>query len=148
MTGGAKDFVGAGGSRDVGVRTPVAILPAVVCADGPVTARPLDDVLSTYRKWLYMPDDSAVLATLGTIAANRMEGDPVWTLIVGPSGVGKTETIEGIGGLPEVHSCATLTEGALLSGSPNRDKAKDARGGLLRVIGERGIILLHGCPVK
>lgn len=141
MTTGAKDFVGAGGTREAGHRAVEVHGPAVVIAGKAETARSLDGVTAVYRKWLYMPDDSALLATLGTVAANRMEGDPVWTLIVGPSGVGKTETIEGIGGLPGVHASATLTEGALLSGSPNRDKAKDARGGLLRVIGESGIIL-------
>src|SRR5262249_54794013 len=46
-----------------------------------------------------------------------------------------------ISGLPGVHAAATLTEGSLLSGAPNRERAKGAHGGLLRVIGESGIIV-------
>src|SRR5262249_13191184 len=34
------------------------------------------------------------------------------------------------------------SEGALLSGSPSRDKAKDASGGLLRRLGARGVLVI------
>src|SRR5207247_1342013 len=35
---------------------------------------------------------------------------------------------------------ATLSEAGLLSGTPKRERASDAKGGLLRAIGDRGII--------
>src|SRR5437867_3752960 len=88
-----------------------------------------------------MPDPGALCITLATVAANRAEGDPVWLLVVGPPGGGKTEMIQSVGGQPDVHAAATLTEGSLLSGVARRERSKDAKGGLLREIGEFGILL-------
>ena len=49
--------------------------------------------------------------------------------------------LAAVSGLPDTHPAATLTEAALLSGTPKRDNAPDAKGGLLRQIGEQGIIV-------
>lgn len=43
--------------------------------------------------------------------------------------------------LPDVHQTSTLTEAALLSGTPRKEHAKGARGGLLPTIGEFGLIV-------
>ncbi len=101
----------------------------------------LADVVATFRRWLYLPDVSPLLVVLGTVAANLLEGDPVWTLLVGPPGSGKSEILQAVGGMPNVHPVATLTEPALLSGTTKKDRAQDASGGLLRSIGAQGIIL-------
>jgi hypothetical protein len=106
-----------------------------------VEPRTLQDVIEAFQRWLYLPDVTPLLAVLGTVAATLMPGDPVWLLLVGPPGGGKTETLQSLARLPRVHSAATLTEPGLLSGSPKRDKAGDATGGLLRSIGDFGIIL-------
>lgn len=99
------------------------------------------DLLEVFRRWLHLPDAGAVLAVLGAIAANRLEGDPVWLLLVGPPGGGKSELLAAAGRLHDVHPTGTLTEASLLSGTPKRDTAPDAKGGLLRDIGDFGIIL-------
>ncbi len=52
---------------------PVAISEAVAC----------------YRRWLEMPDAGTIYAVLGTIAAHRLDRDPVWTLLVAPPGWGR-----------------------------------------------------------
>jgi energy-coupling factor transporter ATP-binding protein EcfA2 len=101
----------------------------------------LDDVVATFRSWLHLPDPSPLFAVLAAIAANRLSGDPVWLLLVGPPGSGKSELLASLAGLPDVHAAATLTEASLLSGTPNREKANGAKGGLLRTIGDSGIIL-------
>ena len=98
-------------------------------------------VESTFAKWLHMPDMSALHVVLGTIAANLRAGDPIWALLVGPPGGGKTEILQALSSLENVHPTATLTEAALLSGTPKREKAKDASGGLLRAVGDFGIIV-------
>jgi hypothetical protein len=88
-----------------------------------------------------MPDPLALFATLGVVAANRLEGDPVWLLVVGPPGGGKSELLASLVGLPDVHAAATLTEAALLSGTPKRERDATAKGGLLRAIGDFGIVV-------
>jgi energy-coupling factor transporter ATP-binding protein EcfA2 len=104
-----------------------------------VTALP--DVVETCRRWLHLPDPGALYALLGTIAANRLEGDPVWLLLVGPPGGGKSELLMALSGLEDVHPTATLTEAALLSGTSKRERASEAKGGLLRTIGDFGIVV-------
>lgn len=107
-------------------------------APEPSTA--LDQCVAVFKKWLFLPDPGALFATLGAVAANRREGDPVWLLVVGPPGSGKTEVLNPVAALPDVWPAATLTEAALLSGTPKRDVANGAKGGLLRQIGDFGII--------
>ena len=102
----------------------------------------LHDVTTTFKKWLHLKDTGPVLVVLATIAANRMQGDPLWLMIVGASSGGKTEILNAASHLDHVHLAAVLTEAALLSGTPKRDKAKDSKGGLLREIGSFGILLL------
>jgi len=102
----------------------------------------LAECVTTFRRWLHMPDPGALLVTLATVAANRAAGDPVWLLVVGPPGGGKTETLAPLAILPDVHPAATLTEAALLSGTPKREVANGSKGGLLREIGDFGIIVL------
>lgn len=99
------------------------------------------EVITTFRRWLYLPDPAPLLAVLAAIAAHRYPGDPVWLLLVGPPGSGKSEILQSTRQLRDVHPAATLTEAALLSGTPKKDTASDARGGLLRTIGQSGIIM-------
>src|SRR5262249_41948961 len=91
--------------------------------------------------WLLLPDEGSLLAVLGAIAANRLGGDPVWLVLVGPPGSGKSELLAAMTGLADIHPAATLTEAALLSGTPKREQGNGPKGGLLRVIGDFGIIV-------
>jgi len=108
---------------------------------GPESQR-LTDLVEAFRQWLYLPDPGALITVLATAVANRLLGDPVWLLIVGPPGCGKTELLQPLAGLPEFHQVATLTEASLLSGTPKRERSDGAHGGLLRTIGQSGTILL------
>lgn len=101
----------------------------------------LSDAVAAFRRWLYLPDPGGLLVALAAYAANLAPGDPLWLLLVGPPGGGKTELLQPLASLPDVHATATLTEAALLSGTPKRDQAADAKGGLLRAVGDFGILL-------
>jgi DNA-binding MarR family transcriptional regulator len=101
----------------------------------------LEELVATFRCWLHLPDPGALLAVLGAVAANHLEGDPVWLLLVGPPGGGKSELLASLVTLPGVHPTATLTEAALLSGTPRHERDADAKGGLLRSIGDFGLIV-------
>ncbi len=125
----ASDHLAAGRTLD-------ELVPLAVAEPGAI-----DEVLKTFRRWLHLPDPAPLLVVLGAVAANMREGDPIWLVLVGPPGGGKSEILQSVAGLPDVHPSATLTEAALLSGSPNRERASDSKGGLLRSIGDFGIIL-------
>ena len=101
----------------------------------------VEDTLAVFRKWLYLPDPGSVLASLGAYAANRLHGSPVWLLLVGAPGSGKTEPLSALARLPDAHLTGTLTEASLLSGTPKREKATGAKGGLLRELGDFGVII-------
>jgi hypothetical protein len=102
----------------------------------------LERVLNTFREHLHIPDTGPIEILLGAYAANVLPGDPVWLILVGPPSSGKGELLGSLGGLPYLHAAATLTEAALLSGVKSGDRADDASGGLLREMGDFGILLL------
>lgn len=104
--------------------------------------RSLASVVETFRGWLYLPDPAPLYAVLGALVANRFTGPPVWLLLVGPPSSGKTEILMPLSALPGVRLASTMTEPALLSGTSNRERAADAKGRLLRELGEDGTILM------
>ena len=76
----------------------------------------LDDLLGHYRELLYLPDETAVLAALATVAAQDIPGPPVWTMLVGPPSSGKTEIIDSLRLVDRAVSLSALTRASLLSG--------------------------------
>ncbi len=106
-----------------------------------VTPRTLAEVVAGFEERLYLPAPGIVLVTLGAYAANLLDGDPVWAVIVGPPSSGKTEVLQSTRGLRDVHAASTLTEPALLSGTSRKEHAANARGGLLKEIGDFGVLV-------
>jgi bifunctional DNA primase/polymerase-like protein/FaeA-like protein len=104
--------------------------------------RPIDETLAVFDRWLILHDKTPIYAVLGTVAANLLPGDPVWLGVIGPPSSAKTEILNSISMLPHVVQAATLTVAGLLSGTPKKQHDKGAKGGLLRRLGEFGIISL------
>ena len=104
----------------------------------------IDQTLKIFERWLIISDPTPIYAVLGTVAANLLPGDPVWLGVIGPPSSAKTEILNSTSMLPYVIQAATLTPAGLLSGTPKKqyDIKGGARGGLLRGIGEFGIISL------
>ena len=107
----------------------------------PVQSVSLADAIAKFQHWLPMDDPAPILAVAATVVANLADGDPVWLLIVGPPSGGKTEILSSCSALPYMVPAATLTEAALLSGTSKRERAADATGGLMRQVGDFGILL-------
>ncbi len=96
-----------------------------------------------FVRWLGDSYDLMALdAVLAAAAVERLDGDPVWLLVVSGSGNAKTETVTALAGAG-AHVTSTVTsEGALLSATSRKEAAKDATGGLLRKIGESGVLVI------
>lgn len=122
-------------------KTPEQIRAAFKSACSQSAPVSLEEVVEKYRKWMFVKDDGLIKVALATFAANLCDGDPVWLMIVGGSSSGKTETINPLSALPFGRLVGTLTESSFLSGSPKRDKSKDASGGILREMGSFGVLL-------
>ncbi|MEU9657562.1 hypothetical protein [Streptomyces chartreusis] len=108
-----------------------------------IPGQSLADVHTTFLKWLGKDYDlDALDAILATGAVEQLGGDPCWLLVVSGSGAAKTESVMPLSGVG-AHIVSTITgEAALISGTAEKEKAKDAHGGLLRKIGERGILVI------
>jgi hypothetical protein len=102
----------------------------------------IDTALEVFKRWLLLKDLTPVYAVLGSIAANYLPGDPVWLALIAPPSSAKTEIINSTSDLPQVVQAATLTPAGLLSGTPRKQQATGAKGGLLRQIGDFGILAL------
>jgi hypothetical protein len=111
--------------------------------DGAHKRYTLTDVHKVFGRWLGEEYDFATLdATLAVSVSERLLGDPAWLMIISGPGHAKTETAQATSGVG-AHVVSTISsEGALLSASPRRQKGKNATGGLLRAIGERGILTI------
>ena len=102
----------------------------------------LAGAVAVYRHWLHLPDIDPLLATWAAYAANHGDGDPLWLMVVGAPGSGKTEMLKPVSALPHVIEASTITEAALLSGTSELHRDPEATGGLLRLIGDFGILVL------
>ena len=79
---------------------------------------------------------------LAVAASEKLSGDPAWLLIISGPGNAKTETVQSTSALG-AHIISTIaSEGALLSATSRKERSKAATGGLLRKIGDRGILVV------
>jgi hypothetical protein len=106
------------------------------------TPAAIDDTLKVFERWLLLKDHMPVLAVLGTVAANYLPGDAIWLVLIAPPSSAKTEILNATARLPQVVQAATVTPAGLLSGTPKKQQAKGAKGGLLQQIGDFGILAL------
>jgi hypothetical protein len=119
-------------------------------ASGPDTGpaphppRTLVRVHEVFKKWLGGEFDMMTLdAVLAVTAAAKLGGDAAWLLVISGSGNAKTETVSSIAEIPDTHLISTIaSQGALLSATSKKSQAKGATGGLLRKIGDRGILVI------
>jgi hypothetical protein len=140
MHDSARPFNGGGKPNGQDASAATGAQPQPVPPVRPPSA--LTQTLDVFDKWLALESHTPVLAALGAVAANHLEGDPVWLGVVAPPSSAKTEIINSLSRLPRIVQSATLTPAALLSGTPYKDRAKTAKGGLLREIGDFGVLTL------
>jgi hypothetical protein len=77
------------------------------------------------QRHLYIPDPEALDIVLATAVANFIDGDPVWLLLVGPSGGGKTELLNMFLDSGNCFGISKITKNTLLSGYTNVPPGQD-----------------------
>jgi hypothetical protein len=77
----------------------------------------LEGLRSAFKAYLNLPDAAIVDFVVAVTVANRMGGDPVWAFVVAPPSSGKTETLQALRRLSEVHPMSSLTATTFLSGA-------------------------------
>ena len=103
----------------------------------------LDELHTVFRKWFGDHYEMDVIdAVLSAAAVERLEGDPLWLLLISGPGNTKTETVQTLAGCGAHITSTIQSEGALLSASSQKEVSKTATGGLLRKIGARGILVI------
>jgi hypothetical protein len=103
----------------------------------------LAEAHAVFKKWLGSEYDlDAASAAIAAVASERLPGDPLWLLIVAGPGSAKTETVQALAGAGAHVTSTIASEGALLSATPRRERYKKATGGLLRKIGDRGVLVI------
>ncbi|MGO4361423.1 hypothetical protein [Terrabacter sp. RAF57] len=109
--------------------------------EGPTMS--LANAHAVFTRWLGADYDlDAIDAVLAAAAVERLDGDPLWLLIVSGSGNAKTETVQALAGIGAHVTSTVSSPGALLSATSQKERAKDATGGLLRQIGDRGVLVI------
>ena len=134
---------------DAGIKQPHPDLPdqdvieETKPAAGPPRQQSLAEVHAVFKKWLGVDYDTDTIdAALAATASERLTGDPLWLLVISGPGNAKTETVQALSGAGARITSTIASEGALLSASPRKARAKGATGGLLRKIGERGVLVI------
>jgi hypothetical protein len=103
----------------------------------------LDQVHKVFRKWFGKEYDTDVIdAVACTAAAERLAGDPLWLLVISGPGNTKTESVSSLSGAGAYITSTISSEGALLSATSRKSRAKSATGGLLRKIGDHGLLVI------
>jgi hypothetical protein len=108
----------------------------------PSIRRPIDEAIEVFGRWLILKDPTPLYAVFGAVAANLLPGDPVWLGLIAPPSSAKTEILNSLSRLPNVVQVSSLSPASFLSATSNKDRDKEATGGLLAQIGEFGIIVL------
>lgn len=108
-----------------------------------LTSTPLANLRKVFTRWLGSDYDlDAIHAALAVSAAIRLDGDPAWLLLISGPGNAKTETVASLE-KTGAHIISTIAStGALLSATSKSERADDSTGGLLRTIGDSGVLVL------
>ena len=105
-------------------------------------ASPLAELAEEVGEVIHLPDPIPLYCVLAAEVTARLSYTPLWIMLVGPSGDGKTLALRTLTRRPHVVWKDVLTVPALLSGTPNKEKIVGATGGVLYEIGARGTLVL------
>jgi hypothetical protein len=94
-----------------------------------------------FKEVYYIEGSVTYIRALIAISASAYtSGDPIWLMLIGGSGSGKSEAINILGDINYCHQISMLTPNTLLSGAKKGKDGKDPS--LLTRLGKHGVILM------
>lgn len=91
----------------------------------------IDEILEVYQEMMPGADPGMLRVSLAAYAANWLDSPAVWLMLISDPGTGKTRTLTALKNLPAIQPVSSLSEPALISGTPKQYRAEGATGGLL-----------------
>lgn len=76
----------------------------------------LQDLYLVYKKWLYLEDTKRIDIVLATYLTQYLQGTPIWLIIVGNSGDGKTEQLMALSKCDNFFRMHKISSKTLVSG--------------------------------
>lgn len=94
----------------------------------------LEDLYLIYKKWLWLEDTKRIDVILAAYLTQYLEGTPIWIIMVGNSGDGKTEQLMALENCPNTHIEHNITSKTLVSGNPKvNDLAPELNGKVVMI---------------
>ncbi len=100
----------------------------------PISFEQLAEIVN---KRLLLKNNDVLKVLLATVISNKLGTDPVWLMLIAPSGGTKTELLRSLQGIPKIYFLSDLTPQTFLSGDIRNKKAS-----LLNRL-ENGTILIY-----
>ena len=90
-----------------------------------VIQTPLEEVHKVYKKYFHIEDTKRLDIVLAVALSQKLEGIPIWMLIVGASGDMKSVQLNSFIGLDQVYKLHNLTSKSLVNGYKDKKKFPD-----------------------
>lgn len=85
----------------------------------------IKDLYKEYQELLYMEETDRIDIITAVALSTKLDGIPLWLIIVGPSGDMKSVQINSLENWPEAYTLHNLTSKTLVNGYPDKDKHPD-----------------------
>lgn len=90
-----------------------------------VIQSPLEEVYKVYKKYFHIEDTKRIDIILAVVLSQKLEGIPIWLILVGPSGDMKSVQLNSFVGLEQVYKLHNLTSKSLVNGYKDKKKYPD-----------------------
>lgn len=89
----------------------------------PEVERTLDDVHDAFKKWLHLKTTDHIDLALAMALSRHKKGTPIWIILIGSSGSGKSVLIRSLSGIPDSRMIDEITSNTLASAYKYKGKA-------------------------
>jgi len=81
------------------------------------------ELVAIVTKWLLLKNNNVIRVLVATIIGNKIDTDPLWLMLIAPSGGTKTELLRALNMIDGIYPLSDLTPQTFLSGDRRNKKA-------------------------